>query len=198
MVIDQLAQFGVPVTNLEEIQSNLNLATKVADRMAYGQADVLEKFVAKTAVEGVAAANNLGDYSTALTSSTIYAAIESMRVALAEQNAFDQAALFVAPEIASLIRQSSLFDGFREGLDVRKAAYVGRMAGFEIYESNNIGYNKMLAFDKYAVHFAAQWMGYKTEAAQLGFRDNILGEMAYGAKVCTENKKRICTYAYLS
>lgn len=114
LVIDQLATFGVPVTNLEEIQSNLNLATKVADRMAYGQADVLEQFVAKTAVDGVHASNNLGDYGTALTKATVYAAVESMRVALAEQNAFDQAALFVAPEIASLIRQSSLFDGFRE------------------------------------------------------------------------------------
>jgi hypothetical protein len=86
--------------------------------------------------------------------------------------------LFVKPAIASLIRQSSLFDGFREGLDVRKAGFVGRMAGFEIYETNNVG-SYMLAMDRDSVHFVAQRTGYKETEETDAFSWNILGEMAY-------------------
>jgi len=108
-----------------------------------------------------------------LTKDTVYAAIESMRVKLSERNAFNQAALFVKPATASLIRQSALFDGFREGLDVRKEGFVGRMSGFEIYETNNIG-SYMLAMDKDSIHFVAQWTGYKETQETDAFSSNIL------------------------
>ena len=193
LVIDQLAQFRVNISNLEEVQSNLSLRNEVAKTMMYGQKDTIDKFVVATAF---AAWYKIGTYAdTALTASTIYAALEAMRVRLSGQNAFDQAALFVSPAIASLIRQSSLFDGFREGLDVRKNAFVGRMSGFEIYETNNV-WKYMLAMDKNSVHFAAQWTGFKTTESVAGFSFNILWEMAYWAKVVTENAKRIVVHYY--
>lgn len=194
LVVDQLAQFGVAVTNLEEIQSNLSLREQVANRMMYGQKDTMDQFIISKALAAAVAWSYVSwDYSTALTKDTVYAALETIRVALSTRNAFDQAAVFVKPAIASLIRQSSLFDGYREGLDVRKNAFVGRMSGFEIYETNNVG-SYILAMDKNSVHFAAQWIGFKTTEAEKGFRHNILWEMAYWAKVCTENAKRIHIY----
>lgn len=196
LVIDQLATFGVAITNLEEIQSNLSLRNEVAKTMMYTQKDTLDQFViSKALAAAVAGGYVLWDYSTALTKDTVYAALEAMRVALSGRNAFDQAAVFVSPAIASLVRQSPLFDGFREGLDARKNAFVGRMSGFEIYETNNI-WKYMLAMDRNSVHFAAQWTGFKTAEAPQGFRANILWEMAYWAKVCTENAKRTQVYYY--
>lgn len=193
LVVDQLAVFGTSITNLEEVQSNLSLRNEVAKTMMYWQKDTLDKFIIATAF---AAWYKIGTYAdTALSASTIYGALEAMRVRLSGQNAFDQAALFVSPAIASLIRQSSLFDGFREGLDVRKNAFVGRMSGFEIYETNNL-WKYMLAMDKNSVHFAAQWTGFKTTEAPKGFTNYILWEMAYWAKVCTENQKRIVVHYY--
>lgn len=194
LVVDQLAQMRVEVTNIEEIQSNLALREEVANRMAYGQSDLLEKFVVSIAVPGVHASNKLGEVGTALTSATVYGAVEAMRVALSNQNAFNDAALFVRPSIASLIRQSSLFDGYREGLDTRKEGYIGKMSGFNIFETNNIGYPVMFSMDRNAVHFAAQWTGFKVTDAPNGFRKNVLGEVAFGGKVCTENTKRIAVY----
>jgi hypothetical protein len=44
----------------------------------------------------------------------------------------------------------------------------------EVYVSNNIGYKCMLAMDKDAVHFAAQWTGFKQTEAVDGFNYNIL------------------------
>lgn len=194
LTVDQLAQLRVEVTNVEEIQSNLSLREKTAERMAYGQAELLEKFIVKLAVE--AAGNSLGAYGTALTNSTVIDAISAIRVALSKNNAFDMAGLFIDPTITALFVKSSWFDGFKEGLDVRRNGFLGRMLGFEVYETNNIGYKVMLAMDKYSVHFAAQWIGFKIAEEAKGFRSNILGEIAYGGKVFTENAKRIATYAY--
>jgi hypothetical protein len=108
--------------------------------MVYGQKDNIDKFIISKAFAAAQAGGYYkGTYAdTALAKDTIYAAIDLMRVELSKRNAFDQSALFVSPAIASLIRQSALFDGFREGLDVRKNAFVGRMSGFEIYETNNL------------------------------------------------------------
>ena len=195
LVIDQLATFRATVANLEDIQSNLALATKVADRMTYGQKNTLENFFIKTVVEGANSANVSWALGTALTASTAYGAVEALRVSLEEQNVnIDSSAVFVKPAIASLIRQSSLFEGFREGLDVRRNGFIGRLAGMEIYVSNNITYKCMIAMERDAAHFAAQWTGYKQTEETDAFSWNILGEMAYGSKVCTENKKRIALY----
>lgn len=194
LTVDQLAQINIPVTQVEEIQSNLALRTKIAEQIAYSQRDVLEQFVIGLAAAGALAGNKLGAYATALAKSDIYAAIEAMRVKLEEQNAFGNAALFVKPAIASLIKQSPEFDGFKEGFDARKqASYIGKMSGFEVYVTNNIG-KYMLALDKDSVHFAAQFTGFDIRQATSGFRSNIIGEVVYGGKVFPENAKRISVY----
>jgi hypothetical protein len=50
LTVDTLATFRVKVSNLEEIQSNLALASKVSERMMYQQKDVLEQFIVGKAV----------------------------------------------------------------------------------------------------------------------------------------------------
>jgi len=191
--IDQLAVFRVKTSEIAASQSNLDIRSKVAERMAYGQADLLEQYVVSLAAAGATSGNKLGAYATALTSSTVFAAIEAMRVKLSENNAFGNAALFVRPAVSSLLRQSANFDGFKEGLGTRETGYVGKMSGFTIYETNNIG-KYMLALDKDSVHFAAQFIGFKQTEETDAFSWNILGELAYGGKVCTENGKRIAVY----
>lgn len=197
LVIDQLATFWAKYSSLEDIQSNLPLASKIANRMVYGQDELIEKFIVKTAVAGAHEDNILWDLSVALTASTVAAAVEAVRTALEEQNVdVTNSALFVAPKIASIIRQSSYFDGFKEWLDVRRTGLVGRIAGLDVYVSNNIGYKCMLAMDRDSVHFAAQRTGFSDEKLIGAFSRQVSGEMAYGAKVCTENTKRIALYYY--
>lgn len=194
LTVDQLATFRVQTSNIEEIQSNLSLRTKVAERMSYGQADVLEQFVISLASAGVVAGNKLWAYATALAKATIVAAIGDMRQKLSENNVFSNSALFVRPAITNILKQAPEFDGFREGLDVRRQpGFIGRIHGFEVFETNNVGHY-MLALDKDSVHFAAQFTGYKETSETDAFSDNILGEMAYGGKVCTENGKRMSIY----
>jgi len=110
-----LATFGYKFSELEDVQSNLALATKIAEQMIYGQEKTIEQFIIKTAVEGANSSNVLGSLSTELTASTIAKAVEDIVVGLQEQNVDPSTSgLFVSPKIASLIRQSSYFTGFRE------------------------------------------------------------------------------------
>ncbi len=198
LVIDTLQQVLVTVTNLEEIQSNLALREKIGSQIMYSMRNVIDGYVSYVAITGALTGNKLHEGSAATADkTTIHALIEEMRVALASNNAFQQAALFVEPAIASLIRQSSLFDGFREGLDARIEGYVGKMSGFLIYETNNLAVaKKMLAMDKDSVHLAVQWTGYDERKEPKGFRTNILSEFVMGSKVFSENSKRIATLKY--
>jgi hypothetical protein len=85
-----------------------------------------------------------------------------------------------------------------QGLTVREQpSFVGTIAGFKIYETNcaTLGLY-MLAFDKKAVHFAEQMMKFDIREEAKGFRNNLLMETLYQAKVFTNNANRICKHVY--
>jgi len=196
LVIDKLAQLNIPVADLTQIVSNLDLMSKLADRIAFAMAKVFEQFVIATAVAGAGSKLHNGSAVT-ISKSNIHQYIEEMKVALEEKNAGEgDVALFVTPNVASLLRQSALFDGFREGLDVRENGFVGRMSGFKIYKSNLIPADLMVAMDRNSVHFAEQMTKMDIRLAPTGFRSHVISELVYGAKVFAENAKRIASLKY--
>lgn len=201
LIIDQLMQLMVPVSNLEEIQSNLNLRKQIAEQFVYSMKQKMESYASYIAMSQALTANKLHDArpGSAVTKSNIYAAFEEARVTLSTLNAFSSdSAAFVTPSIASLVRQAPEFDGFREGLDARIEGYVGKLSGFKIFETNNLSLSgRMLFMEKNAVHFAVQWTGMDERKEPKGFRTNILAEFAMGCTVFDENSNRIVTYRYL-
>lgn len=93
LVVDQVAQVNVVIKDWEELRSNLDLQSKVANRLAYALADLYDLYVANKAILGAQTAIA----TVALSASNVYAEIEKMRVALSALNAFQDAALFVLP-----------------------------------------------------------------------------------------------------
>lgn len=192
--VEQVAQALVPVKDWEEVRSNLNLQSEVSAQLAYSLAQLYDTHVVTVALAG--AGNTVS--TAAITKSNIYAEISKMRVELSKDDAMEDAALFVNPDVTSLIRQAAEFDGYREGLSVREQpSFVGRLAGFSVYESNvsTLG-SYMLAFDKKAVHFAEQMMKMDIRKEPKGFRTNIMLESLYQAKVFPVNANRICKHVY--
>lgn len=192
--VEQVGQILVPVKDWEEIRSNLDLQSRIAKEFAYSLAKEYDEYICKTAV---ARAGNAVD-TAAITKDNIYAEINKMRVLLSKDDAMGDAALFVNPDVTSLIRQSPMFDGYREGLSVREeASFVGTIAGFRIYETNvaTLG-SYMLAFDKESVHFVEQMMKMDVRQEAKGFRNNLILETLYDAKVFTNNANRICKHVY--
>lgn len=195
MTIDTLKVVNVPVGDLEEIQSNLNLLQKVAEQIRYDMKDKMDKFIADKAIAGAHTSNKLNTAeATLMNKDTAYALVEEMAVRMDEENVPDgERGLFLRPKMISLLRQHPMWDGFREGNQVRRNGKVGEIAGFEVMKTNNTPDDIMLAMDKDSVHFAAQWVGFDTRKPTNAFKTNILSAFAMGAKVFDENSKRIVT-----
>ena len=192
--IDTLKVVNVPVGDLEQIQSNLNLIQKVAEQIRYDMKDKMDKFIADTAIAGAATSNKLNNTAALMDKNTAYALIEEMAVRMDEENVPDgERGLFLRPKMISLLRQHPMWDGFREGNQVRRKGKVGEIAGFEVMKTNNTPDNIMLAMDKNSVNFAAQWVGYDVRKPSNAFKSNILSSFAMGAQVFGENSKRIVT-----
>lgn len=193
LTVDQVTQINIRIKDIEEVQSNLDLESKIADRIAYGLRDKFDQFIYELASAGAGTTQG----SVAISKSNIYATLEAMAVVLANNNVpSENRALFVKPEVASLIRQAPEFDGFREWLEVRINGFVGKMAWFMIMESNNVTAWEFLAMDKESVHFVAQMTKMKIMDGNDGFYSNLLGESVYWGKVFTENDKRIVKQPY--
>lgn len=197
LTADQLDQVRIEIADLQRIVSNIDDMALLADEIAYSMNEIYERFVIGLAVAWALTANKLYEgWAVTLTKDNVYQYVDEMAVRLQEENAWEDTSLIVTPNVASLIRRSPLFDWYREWLDVRKNWMIWRMSTFEIYRSNYIPANKMLAMDKNSVHFVEQMTGMKTTPAEKGFRTNILSEIVFGWKVFAENSKRICTLKY--
>lgn len=202
-------QARVTVTDIDEAVSNLDLHTNVAERIAYGYGDVLDQLVASHYSDAIAA-NQLddGDLATAtnggagngaiLSTSNVYEAITKLRKALSAQNAFDDAALFISPAVTQFLVEKGLTNGTEAGYMDGKKGFVGKIAGFTVFETNNLptsGSNEFLmAFDRNAIHLAEKLTQVDVRKGDDGFYDNVLFEAVYGSAVLLDNEKRIATF----
>lgn len=199
LVVDQVRNKGFKIKDIEEIRSNTDIQAKLMERIAEASAQDLDKFTLTTAVAGAGTVLNSATPET-ITTTNVHEEIEAMRVVLSEAGVQDRGQyLFVDPKRASILRQSNVYAGFNDGLTVRQqAALVGELAGFTIFESNNIptadaGVNTyMVAFDMDSIHGAEQMNKFKIETEGTGaMASNLLYEDVYGMNVLGLNSGRI-------
>lgn len=169
LVVNQVRNKGQKIKDIEALRSNTEIQMKLTELITDASAQVLDKYTLSTAIANAGTVLTSGTPSTE-SKTIIFASIETMRVALATAGLPTGQYLFVTPKIASLIRQSGVYDATAEGLNERQQAnFVTKLSGFTIMESNNIptadsGVNTyMVAFDKEAVNGAEQMNKFKIE-----------------------------------
>jgi hypothetical protein len=179
------------------VQSNLSLEEKVASRFAEAEARLFDETVRDqilvTDVASIPAGNKINSGApVTLTKTNIFEEIESMKVALAEQNVTDNLVLFVSPSAASLLRQSGILDASDLGLETRKKGYMGMISGLKVVETNALTASKeMILMQDGAVNMVAQLNQYDVRKATDGFYENLIAEVIYGLKIFGENAKAI-------
>jgi len=157
LVVTEIFQLNLPFAKLSEIQSNLDLIGRFADRVAYAKANTYDQYVASLAVEGVASVNAIdqGDAQTwnvtAGDALNVINKITAMATALKKQNAFRNPYLFVNPEVEALILTSNLYTAFDKGLSYRAEGAVGMVSGFKCYRTNNLPVQYKLSITDVAV-----------------------------------------------
>lgn len=197
LVVDQVAQLRVTLKDIEQTQSNLSLEQKVAERFAEAEARLMDTVIRDqilvTQVADIPAANKLDSGAPiTLTSSNVFAAIEALKVALANQNVMDNITVFVSPRAASLLRQSGVLDNSDVGFMTRQKGALGLISGMKMVETVALTASKeMIAMQDGAVNCVAQLNQYDVRLGTDGFYENLLAEVIYGKKIFGENAKAI-------
>ena len=211
--IDQAKYFNFQVDDVDKAQISGDIIDTAMGRSAYALADVSDAFLLKTISNGVASANKIGAKATltALTASNVYENIVKMRTLLDKANVPTTGrTIVVPPEVYALLLLDDRFakSGSDSGQNALLNGMVGRVAGFDVFMSNNCvsgtdggsgstPYFVITAQVAAATTYAEQII--KTEAYRMEkrFADAVKGLHVYGAKV-TDGSQIAAMYCSVS
>ena len=211
--IDQAKYFNFQVDDVDKAQISGEIIDTAMGRSAYALADVSDAFLLKTIANGVASANKIGAKATltALTASNVYENIVKMRTLLDKANVPTTGrTIVVPPEVYALLLLDDRFakSGSDSGQNALLNGMVGRVAGFDVFMSNNCvsgtdggsgstPYFVITAQVADATTYAEQII--KTEAYRMEkrFADAVKGLHVYGAKV-TDGSQIAAMYCSVS
>lgn len=194
LVIDQQKYFAFSLDDVDKAQAAGDIMDTAMGRAAYSLSDVSDSYLFGVIAAGGATANYVGSAASpvALTKSNIYENIVALRTKLDKANVPTQGrSIAVPPEAYALLLQDERFtkvDATAEDTIVN--GLVGRVAGFDIYMSNNVVKTadatpvySITAQIPDATTYAEQII--KTEALrpEASFSDAVRGLHVYGAKV---------------
>lgn len=194
--ISQAKYFNFQIDDVDAAQAAGELMDKAMRKSAYALSDLADKYILKTLADGVDASNVIGGTTAvALTADNIYENIVKLRMLLDKANVpADGRTLVIPPEAYALILQDARFTA-GGGAQAEKAArngFVGTIAGFEIYESNNCVNDgatfTITAQVRNACTYAEQIVETNAYRPEKRFADAVKGLHVYGAKV-TDGKQ---------
>lgn len=211
LVIDQAKYFNFQVDDVDKAQAAGELVDTAMGRAAYALADAADAYLLKLIAAGAATGNVVGAASgpIALTTTNVYENIVKLRTKLDKANVPNTGrTIVVPPEVYALLLMDDRFakNTATAGQDALINGLVGRVAGFDVYMSNNVAtgtgtdtgktaYFEVTAQVQAATTYAEQII--KTEAYRLEkrFADGVKGLHVYGAKVTDGNQiaKLICS-----
>lgn len=202
--IDQQKYFNFQVDDVDKVQAAGELVDTAMGRAAYALADVSDAYLLGVIAAGAAAGNTIGSAAApvALTASTVYENIVKLKTKLDKANVPNTGrTIVVPPDVHSLLLLDDRFakSTATAGQEALINGLVGRIAGFDVYMSNNVKtgtgtdtgktpYFEITAQITDATTYAEQVL--KTEAYRMEsrFADAVKGLHVYGAKVTDGTK----------
>ncbi len=204
LVIDQAKYFNFQVDDVDKVQAAGELVDTAMGRAAYALADVSDAYLLGVIAAGAAAGNTIGSAAVpvALTASNVYENIVKLKTKLDKANVPNTGrTIVVPPDVHSLLLLDDRFakSTATAGQEALINGLVGRIAGFDVYMSNNVKtgtgtdtgktpYFEITAQITDATTYAEQII--KTEAYRMEsrFADAVKGLHVYGAKVTDGTK----------
>ena len=204
LVIDQAKYFNFQVDDADKVQAAGELVDTAMGRAAYALADVSDAYLLGVIAAGAAAENTIGSAAApiALTASNVYENIVKLKTKLDKANVPNTGrTIVVPPDVHSLLLLDDRFakSTATAGQEALINGLVGRIAGFDVYMSNNVKtgtgtdtgktpYFEITAQITDATTYAEQII--KTEAYRMEsrFADAVKGLHVYGAKVTDGTK----------
>lgn len=193
LVISQAKYFNFQVDDIDKVQSAGDLVDKAMGNASYALADEADKYLLGVMLAGADSGNVL--QSTQLTASNIYQKIVELRTLMDKANVpTAQRSIIIPPEAYALLLQDQRFvagGGAQAEATVRNGL-VGQVAGFAVYESNNLPMTStdvnIIACVPSATTYAEQIVETEAYRMEKRFADAVKGLHVYGATV-TDGKR---------
>lgn len=192
LVVDQADYFAFTVDDVDKRQAQSGWRDAAMEGAGANLAMEADEYVASVMYAAVnQTGNDLGAITVDVSDNNAYGALfVAMRTTLTRDKVpFSDRWIVIPPEVAGAVLQDPRFvDASASGTDqTLREGYLGRIAGFDVYESNvthtaTAGTYHVIAGHPMAVTFAEQIN--ETEAVRLQdqFGDGIRGLHLYGAK----------------
>lgn len=195
--INQGKFFNFSVDDVDKVQAAGPLMDKAMQRAAFGLSDVNDKFIFTTIETGATA---LSSTAIALTASNVYETLVSIRTLMDKNNVpMTGRKVAVPPEAYALLLLDDRFvkTGGTNAETTLKNGLVGEVAGFQVFESNNLPFKagtgsgdsaKLAETTIIAGHdmggtYAEQIVQTEAYRPEQFFADAVKGLQVYGAKV---------------
>ncbi|MCD7847819.1 MAG: phage capsid protein [Oscillospiraceae bacterium] len=190
LVIDMAKYFNFMIDDVDAAQAAGDLMDKAMERSAYALNDVADAYILETLAGSVPSENTIGeDAPIALTADNVYSYIVKLRLILDKNNVpHDGRTIVMPPDVYALLLQDSRFTGSGTlGEETTRSGFIGRIAGFDIFESNNCyqegGAYCVTAQVPSACTYAEQILETTAYRPEKRFADAVKGLHVYGAKV---------------
>lgn len=190
LAIDQADYFAFQVDDVRKVQANVDLMRPYLEEANYALSDGVDEYILSL-YTGADASNVIA--ASSVSSSTIYGKLVEAKKLLSVNNVPKSGRwITLSPEEIALLEESTQFiSASALGDEVKRNGFVGRAAGFDVYESNNLteaasgsdtvrhcpfGHN-------IAITFAMQFSNVESQRMEKRFADLVKGLILYGAKV---------------
>lgn len=192
--VDKLHNYGEEYSSLEEIQTTYNIGSERMKDLKVAIDEVVEKGLIKV-IDAMVLANKTTNELTAtakLTVDNISTEVMRLRTAMSKKEIpMSGRKLIVSPDISALIAMAKILNGTDDASQAAIDGWLGKFAGFEIYESNLIEGNKLYAIHEGAVNYVRQAINAEIQKKNGSFAYLILGQVVHGGKVFDHNIERV-------
>jgi hypothetical protein len=197
LLIDQAKYFAFEVDDIEKAQSVEGASAFNAglDNAAYQLKDTADALILDAINDAAeATSNDLGTVAIHTTAQNLYDAFVDLNTRLSINNVpKDGRFAVVSPAVMGRLTKLNLLIGAGDalGASTRTSGWVGRIAGLDIYESNNLPAvtdvaatgGLAIAGHRIATTYAEQIVSVETARMEKRFADMVKGLHVYGVKV---------------
>lgn len=191
LLIDQSPYFAFAVDNVDKAQAQGNLMDEAMQSAAWGMQNHADLYISSLYADAGATIA-----STAIDSTNVHAALETLGQKLSENN-IPRAGRWcvIPPWITTKLSLAKVKLADNEAGRTFAESFVGRCAGFDLYESNNVYTDVtaagtgtpttwyIMAGIRKAISFASQIDKVEAFKPEASFSDAVKGLILYGAKV---------------
>lgn len=184
LAIDQKKYFAFKIDDVDKAQVNANVMDEAMQSAAWGLKNAADEYIAALYTD---AGNTIT--STAIDSTNALASVLTLGQYLSQENVPEDGRWLVIPPWfkTKLLLAKALVTDNGAAADAFTNGKVGRVGGFDLYESNNVSNDGttyyIMAGTKKAISFAAQVNKVEAYRPEASFSDAVKGLYVYGAKV---------------